>query len=64
MSYYTGRYAVSHGATWNRVPLSVGEVALGEMLCGAGLTLAPTGVYFYPMASRARSIDETPTRSG
>src|SRR6185503_9987822 len=43
MSYYTGRYAVSHGATWNRVPLSVGEVTLGEMLRGAGLTLALTG---------------------
>jgi arylsulfatase A-like enzyme len=43
MSYYTGRYAISHGATWNRVPLSVGEVTLGEMLRGAGLTLALTG---------------------
>lgn len=43
MSYYTGRYAVSHGATWNRVPLSVGEITLGEMLRGAGLTLALTG---------------------
>ena len=32
MSYYTGRYPISHGATWNRVPLSVGEVTLGEML--------------------------------
>ncbi len=36
MSFYTGRYPVSHGATWNRVPLSVGEVTLGEMLRGAG----------------------------
>jgi len=43
MSYYTGRYAISHGATWNRVPLSVGEITLGEMLRGAGLTLALTG---------------------
>ena len=43
MSYYTGRYAISHGATWNRVPLSVGEVTLGEMLRGADLTLALTG---------------------
>ena len=32
MSYYTGRYPVSHGATWNRVPLSIGEVTLGEYL--------------------------------
>ena len=43
MSYYTGRYPVSHGATWNRVPLSVGEVTLGEMLRGAGLSLALAG---------------------
>jgi arylsulfatase A-like enzyme len=43
MSFYTGRYPVSHGATWNRVPLSVGEVTLGEMLRGAGLSLALAG---------------------
>jgi len=43
MSYYTGRYPVSHGATWNRVPLSVGEVTLGEMLRGSGLQLALAG---------------------
>ena len=43
MSYYTGRYPVSHGATWNRVPLSVGEVTLGEMLHGAGHRLALAG---------------------
>src|SRR3546814_9406401 len=30
MSYYTGRYPSTHGATWNRVPLSVGEVTMGE----------------------------------
>jgi arylsulfatase A-like enzyme len=43
MSYSTGRYPVSHGATWNRVPLSVGEITLGEMLRGAGLSLALAG---------------------
>ncbi|MBS0447771.1 MAG: sulfatase-like hydrolase/transferase [Proteobacteria bacterium] len=43
MSYYTGRYPVSHGATWNRVPLSVGEITLGEYLKGAGRTLALAG---------------------
>jgi arylsulfatase A-like enzyme len=35
MSYYTGRYPVTHGATWNRVPLSVGEITLGEYLRAA-----------------------------
>ncbi len=43
MSFYTGRYPVSHGATWNRVPLSVGEITLGEMLYGAGASLALAG---------------------
>lgn len=43
MSYYTGRYPVSHGATWNRVPLSIGEVTLGEYLRDKGLDLALAG---------------------
>jgi arylsulfatase A-like enzyme len=43
MSYYTGRYPISHGATWNRVPLPVGEVTLGEYLKGSGRTLALAG---------------------
>ncbi len=30
MSYYTGRYVTSHGATWNNIPLSVGEWTLGD----------------------------------
>ena len=30
MSFYTGRYCHSHGATWNRVPLKVGEHTLGD----------------------------------
>ena len=36
MSYYTGRYPSRHGATWNRVPLSVNEITLGEYLAGQG----------------------------
>jgi arylsulfatase A-like enzyme len=32
MSYYTGRTMSSHGANWNRVPLSIGEITLGEYL--------------------------------
>jgi len=30
MSYYTGRYVTSHGATWNNIPLSIGEWTLGD----------------------------------
>ncbi|MDA8052488.1 MAG: sulfatase-like hydrolase/transferase [Rhodospirillales bacterium] len=37
MSFYTGRYMSSHGATSNRVPLSVGEMTLGEYLEEAGV---------------------------
>jgi arylsulfatase A-like enzyme len=49
MSYYTGRYPISHGATWNRVPLPVGEVMLGEMLRSAGIQLALAGkTHFMP----------------
>jgi len=36
MSYYTGRYVGSHGATWNRVPLSASEHTLGDYLRAAG----------------------------
>lgn len=43
MSYYTGRYPVSHGATWNRVPLPVGEVTMGEYLRGGGRRLVLAG---------------------
>ncbi len=43
MSFYTGRYLASHGATWNRVPLSIGEVTLGEYLRDAGRRLALAG---------------------
>ena len=42
MSFYTGRYVSSHGATWNNVPLSVAEHTLGDYLraAGRGATLA------------------------
>ena len=43
MSYYTGRYTLSHGATWNFVPLPVGERTLGDYLRPAGLRVAVVG---------------------
>ena len=37
MSFYTGRYCHSHGATWNRVPLRVGERTMGDHLREQGM---------------------------
>ena len=43
MSFYTGRYVASHGATWNGVPLKVGEMTLGDYLRPLGLRTALVG---------------------
>ncbi|MGC2517570.1 MAG: alkaline phosphatase family protein [Burkholderiales bacterium] len=43
MSFYTGRYVMSHGATWNFVPLPAGERTLGDYLRQAGLRTAVAG---------------------
>jgi arylsulfatase A-like enzyme len=43
MSFYTGRYMSSHGATWNRVPLSIGQTTLGEYLRVGGVPLLLSG---------------------
>ena len=43
MSYYTGRYMSSHGATWNRVPLSLREKTIGDYLRPAGIRVALAG---------------------
>lgn len=43
MSFYTGRYTFSHGATWNFVPLPVGEMTLGDYLRPAGIRTAVCG---------------------
>jgi arylsulfatase A-like enzyme len=43
MSFYTGRYVQSHGATWNGVPLKVGEMTLGDYLRPLGVQAALVG---------------------
>lgn len=43
MSYYTGRYVSSHGATWNNIPLSVGEWTLGDYARPLGVRVALVG---------------------
>lgn len=42
-SYYTGRTVFSHGATWNNVPLPIGELTLGDYLRPCGVTTAVVG---------------------
>ena len=37
MSYYTGRYVHAHGASWNFVPLKVGEMTMGDHLRPLGV---------------------------
>ena len=37
MSTYTGRYVHSHGASWNNVPLKVGERTMGDYLRDLGM---------------------------
>ena len=37
MSFYTGRYASSHGAQWNGFPLRVGEMTMGDHLRKQGM---------------------------
>ena len=36
MSTYTGRYVHSHGASWNNIPLKVGELTMGDHLRDTG----------------------------
>ncbi len=43
MSFYTGRYASSHGATWNNIPMRVGERTLGDYLRPLGVRTALVG---------------------
>ena len=42
-SFYSGRYVFSHGATWNFIPLPLGEETMGDHLRGAGLRVAVVG---------------------
>jgi arylsulfatase A-like enzyme len=42
-SFYTGRTVFSHGATWNFVPLPIGELTLGDYLKPAGVRVAVAG---------------------
>ncbi|WP_417227816.1 sulfatase-like hydrolase/transferase [Amphritea sp.] len=43
MSFYTGRYAFSHGASYNNVPLKLSERGLGDYLRPEGYRVAVVG---------------------
>ncbi|MEQ1612897.1 MAG: sulfatase-like hydrolase/transferase, partial [Hyphomicrobiaceae bacterium] len=43
MSFYTGRTVFSHGATWNYVPLPIGEFTIGDYLIPQGVRVAVAG---------------------
>ena len=43
MCFYTGRYVHSHGASWNGVPLKVGEMTLGDYTRALGVQAALVG---------------------
>jgi len=43
MSFYTGRYPASHGATYNNVPLRVDELTLGDYLRPLGYRVGLVG---------------------
>ncbi len=42
-SFYTGRTVFSHGSTWNRVPLPIGELTMGDYLRPLGVRTAVVG---------------------
>jgi arylsulfatase A-like enzyme len=42
-SFYSGRYVFSHGATWNFIPLPLGEQTMGDYLRPAGMRVAVVG---------------------
>ena len=43
MSFYTGRYVDSHGASWNNFPLKVGEMTMGDYLRPLGMDAVLVG---------------------
>ena len=48
MSFYTGRYSQSHGATWNGIPLKAGKLTLGDFMrehCLATWLVGKTHLY-------------------
>ncbi len=57
MSFYTGRYVTSHGATWNNVPLPLSELTIGDYLTPHGYRVAAVGeTHFVPDMEGMRRV--------
>ena len=63
MSYYTGRYVVSHGARWNQVPLEVTQKTMGDHLRDLGVPAVLVGKTHMRADEEARSRLAIPANS-
>ena len=63
MSYYTGRYVVSHGARWNQVPLEVTQKTMGDHLRDLGVPAVLVGKTHMRADQEARSRLAIPANS-
>ena len=59
-SFYTGRYMLNHGVTWNNVPTPVGELTLGDYMRAEGVR---TALVAGPPAARSTSWARAARRS-
>ena len=63
MSYYTGRYVVSHGARWNQVPLEVTQKTMGDHLREIGVPAVLVGKTHMQADEEARERLAIPANS-
>jgi len=63
MSYYTGRYVISHGARWNQVPLEVTQKTMGDHLREIGVPAVLVGKTHMSADEEARSRLAIPANS-
>jgi arylsulfatase A-like enzyme len=64
MSFYTGRYPLSHGASYNRFPLRVDEMTLGDYLRPQGIRTALVGkTHMNPDEAGMRRLGVDPASS-
>ena len=60
MSFYTGRYVSSHGATWNGSPIRIDELTMGQAMRNVGLRAGLVGkshIVVDPASVEALGVD-------